>query len=231
MTHYDDLTPNLEILLDLPVREATGIITQDEAKPHHPMLMVNTPDWATLDTDLSVLDLNGTDEYVYCLAADSLDLDFTGSYSLWGWIKWQSANDSQIVIGRYGIDTGGFELYLFTTGLLTIRHHHAGGATARTAANSAGWTKDAWHFYGVSRTAGSASVLMVRNSDSLVVTTSAGGLLNPEAIPAADLVVGVRSSLDDNFYKGRWWRHRAAPVALTLAQFRQVYERERRWLS
>ncbi len=73
--------------------------------------------------------------------------------------------------------------------------------------------------------------MMVRNSDSLVVTTSAGGLLNPEAIPAADLVVGVRSSLDDNFYKGRWWRHRAAPVALTLAQFRQVYERERRWFS
>ena len=230
--NYDDLTPNLEILLDLPVREGVGIITQDEAKPHHPMVMVNTPDWATLDTDLSVMDLNGTNEYLRCLAANCLDLDFTGSYSLWGWIKYQVGEDSQIVMGRYLLNDGGWELYLYEpTGLLTIRHHHAAGAATRSAGYSDGWTSNAWHFYGISRTAGAASVLMVRNDQSLAVTTSVGGIEDPEAHPAADLVIGVRSSLDANFYKGQWWRHRAAPVALTLAQFRQIYQRERRWFA
>ena len=103
---YGNVPYNREILLDLPFREAAGIVTQDMAKPHHPMVMANTPDWATLDSGLGVLDLNGANEYLYCLAASCLDLDFTGDYSLCGWIKWETGDDSQIVIGRYGIDTG-----------------------------------------------------------------------------------------------------------------------------
>ncbi len=74
---YDNLGINREILLDLPFREGTGVITHDVAKPHHPITLVNTPTWTTLDSGFQVLTLNGTNEYLQCLAASCADLDFT----------------------------------------------------------------------------------------------------------------------------------------------------------
>ncbi len=88
MIHYDDAPINRGMLLDLPFREATGIITQDVAKPHHPVTLVNTPTWASLASGLSVLDLDGSTEYLQSLNADTADLGFTtGDYSVSAWIK------------------------------------------------------------------------------------------------------------------------------------------------
>ncbi len=226
--NYDDVPFNREILLDLPFREATGIITQDVAKPHHPVALVNTPTWATLDTDLSVLSLNGANEYLQSLNADTADLGFTtGDYSVSVWLKWEDGEDSQIVMGRWELNVGGWEVYLFSpTNLLTLRHHHAGGAAVRTGIFSAGWTRDVWHCMGISRTGGGDAV-HYRNGVPLTMT---GALEDPEAT-TSDLVVGTRYTKDANFFKGPLWRPRAWNRILTQAEWAQIYERERRWFA
>lgn len=229
---YNGLGFNEDIVLDLPLREATGAITRDVAPPHHdPVSLVNTPTWESLASGLGVLTLNGTNEYAICLAANCLDLDFTGDYSIAMWIKWEAGDDSQIVIARYSLDTGGWELYLHVTGLLTIRHHHVGEAVARSGAYSAGWTKDVWHFLAVTYEAGSGTAAMYRAGVPLPVTASAGGLLDPQAIPAANFEIGVRSSLDANWYKGSFWRPRLGTRVLTPGQVWGIYNRERGWFA
>ena len=62
---YDSLSFNHSMLLDLPLREATGAITQDVAKPHHLVTLHNTPTWAEwAGSGLGVLSLNGVNEYL-----------------------------------------------------------------------------------------------------------------------------------------------------------------------
>lgn len=225
--NYDDVPFNREIVLDLPFREATGIITQDVAKPHHPVALVNTPAWASLDTELSVLSLDGATEYLQSLNADTADLEFTsGDYSLSVWLRWESGDASQIVMGRWELDVGGWEVYLFSpTNLLTLRHHHAGGAATRTGIYSDGWTQNAWHHMGISRTG--VNAVHYRNGVALTMT---GELEDPEST-TRDLVVGVRYTKDANFFKGKLWRPRAWNRALSAAEWAQIYERERRWFA
>ena len=67
--------------------------------------------------------------------------------------------------------------------------------------------------------------------ETLGVTTGAGGIEDPESHAAADLVIGVRSSLDTNFFKGNPYRLRAADAALTAAQMGQVLGKEQGWFA
>ena len=227
--HYDDLGINEDMLLDLPYREATGTITQDVASPHHPIILVNTPTWATLGSGLGVLEFNGTTEYAQCATADCADLNFTsGDYSIGAWIKWSAGDDSQIVIGRYQVSNDGWEVYLYSTGLLTLRHHHAAGASARTACYSDGWTYDTWHFMGISRSG--AAAMFYRNGVALTTTCSVGGLIDPET-NTNDLVIGVRTTKNDNYFKGQMYRPRIWDRAVTAAEWLQIYEQEDGWFA
>lgn len=229
MRHYDDVPTNRGILLDLPYREATGIITRDVAPAHRaPVTLVNTPIWATLASSLSVLHLDGATEYLQMLNADTAALGFTSAdYSVGVWLRWEAGDESQIVMGRWELDVGGWEVYLYApTSLLTQRHHHAGGAATRSAVNSGGWTQDTWHFMGISRTGGGDAV-HYRNG---VPLTMAGSLEDPEST-TQDLVVGTRYTKDANYLKGLHWRPRVWGRILTAAEWLQIYEREKRFFE
>lgn len=223
--HYDDLDINRDIRLDLPLREGIGTITQDVAKPHHPIALINTPAWTTLDSHLGVLTLDGATEYLQGLNADITDLEPTsGDYSVGGWIYIQSGDDSQIMIGRYEVNVGGWELYHYTNLLMTLRHHHAGGVALRSAVYSGGWAYNTWYFIGISRSGTLAP--HYRNGVALTMT---GALEDPEATNS-DLVIGARYSKNDNFHKGMHWRWRYwGDRALTQADWARIYERELRW--
>ena len=225
--HYDSLPLNEDILLDLPFREGTGVITQDVAKPHHPITMVGDPTWTELDTGLTVLTLDGATQYLYSENDETEDLEFTdGDYSIGAWIKWQAGGeDSQIVIGRYQVDVGGWEIYLYSTGSLTERHHHAGGDALRSACYSMGWTYDTWHFMGISRSG--ATGIHYRNGVPLAML---GTMEDPEAT-TQDLVIGVRFNKSDNEYKGPLWRPRVWGRALSGIEWLQEYERTKGWFA
>lgn len=223
--HYDSLPENEGILLDLPFREATGIITQDVAKPHHPVTLVNTPAWTQLASLLGVLTFDGLTEYGQCLGADSADLDFTSEdYSVGGWINWTVNETSEIVIARYEVSVSGWEVYLTNSGgvnFLSLRHHHAAGATLRTGAFSTGWTPSNNFFFGISRSGNSAQ--FYRNG--IAVATTSDVLIDPET-SARDLVIGIRFTKDANRFQGNLYRPRVWDRALSADDWLRIYIRE-----
>lgn len=238
VAHYDSLTsPRDDMLLDLPFREGVGAITQDVAKPHHPVTLVATPTWAAEASGLGVLDFAGLgpNEYLQCLGADSADLDFMAhNYSLWGWLNWTINETSQIVIARYEVFVSGWELYLTESAgvyYLSLRHHHAGGATNRTSAYSIGWTPGTDWFFGILRVG--AGVAMTRNG--VAVPTTSEVMIDPETC-SKDLVIGCRYTKDANFFDGTMYRPRIAGGTIldgirTTVDFARVYEREGVWFA
>ena len=223
---YDKIAINKNIVLDLPFREGIGTITQDIAKPHHPITLVNAPTWTELASGLTVLVLDGTTQYLQCLNADCLDLDFlNGDFSVGGWINWTVDHFSQIIIGRYEVDVSGWEVYLYAgaTDILTLRHHHAAGATQRTGAYSHGWTPGTnWHF-GISRSG--ASVTMSKNGEPVTVTSDA--MIDPETC-AQNLRLGTRFDASSDFFKNKLWRPKVwRNYAMTETDWRIEYQLQR----
>jgi len=226
--HYDDLNINEDMLLDLPFREGVGAITQDVAKPHHPVTLVNTPTWTTLASGLTVLTLNGTNEYIQSLNADTDDLEFTTEdYSMGGWIYIASGgDDSQIIAGRYQVDVGGWELYHYTNGLMTLRHHHAGGTALRSAVYSAGWGYNTWYYILASRSGTAAQHYRYTPGGSLETLTMIGALEDPEAT-TSNLRLGVRFNGTENYHKGMRGRWRTWGRTVSQVQCAQICEREK----
>jgi len=221
-----DKTINEGLLLALPFYEATGIITQDVAKPHHPVALHGFPSWTPIASGMGVLEFNGTTDYLDSLAADTVDLDFiTGDYSIVGWINYQTIAQSQIVIGRYGVDLDGWEVYLYSiNNTLNLRHHHASLAPTRTGCYSTGWTTGDWHLFGISRSGNYP--LMYRNGEEIEVTYDVGGLQDPDACNR-DLVVGIRYTKDANWYKGMQWNPRVWDRCLEPWEQKAIFNSER----
>lgn len=227
---YDKLSLDHNLLFDLPFREGIGAITQDIAKPHHPVTLVNTPTWATLASNLGVLELDGATEYLQSLAADTVDLDFIATdYSIGCWFNWEVSEDDQHIIGRYRVDLDGWEVYLYQPNeTLTLRHHHSLGATLRTACYSFGWTQNVWHFIGISRSGDNA--LHYRNGMSVPSTVSLGGLIDPES-NNDDLVIGARFDKGSEYFKGPMWRPRIWNRALEPWEWLELFNFERHFFG
>ena len=226
---YDKIGYNRRMLLDLPFREGTGVVTQDVAKPHHPVTLVGAPAWNALDSGKMALTLGGfgSGDYAQCLSADCTDLGFTSSdFSVGGWFTWEdTAEDSQILIARYEVSVGGWEVYLTEVGALrylTLRLHHAAGATTRTAAYSLGWAFGTLAHFGISKIGDTA--FFYRNGEP--VTTVSDTLIDPEAT-TQDLVIGVRYTKDANFLSGRLPRLVVAEEGLTESDWRAMYQQQR----
>ena len=234
---YDNLDFNKRILLDLPFREGVGTITQDVAKPHHPITLLNTPTWTTLDNGLQVLTLNGTNECLKGLAADTADLNFTsGDYSLGAWFYLESGgDDDKTLMGRFLLDNDGWELYHYINEILTLRHHHSATLVGtfpywvpRSGCYSGDWTFSTWHFMGFSRDG--AVGTFYRNGVAITSTCSTGGLVDAETC-GEDLYIGSSTDGAGNHYKGKMWRPRIWDVALTADDWLAIYELEKGWFG
>jgi hypothetical protein len=233
-TFYDSLALNEDIELDLSMLEATGTITHDESKNH---IMATAPNgliWDALAAGNYGISLHELfSRYLDAPAADTTALNFTsGDYSLAVWINpGFYAEDSMIIMGRYAVNIRGWELYYYDpTNLITLRHHHAGGATTRTACYSGGWLRDGeWRLFGATRIGGVAQHYM--NGQPITTTGPAGGLLDPATDVADDLVIGVRHTKDNNFWTGHLHRPRAWSRALTALEHYAIYEAEKGWFS
>ena len=252
MIGYDKIAEHSDILLDLPFYEGIGIITRDQAKPHHQDVdLKNTPTWGRTQTGeyefsnafdwgfdsgigIGVITLDGANEYLELDNAVSLDLDFMASdYSIGAWIYWTTGKPSQIIIGRYQLDVGGWELYLFDDPnyYLSLRHHHAATlvppvtGNPRSGCYSSQWVKNTWHFVGISRSG--ATAIHHRNGVALITT---GTLVDPETC-AQDLVVGIRFCKTNNNFKGSIWRPRVWNRALSASEWLNIFERERHFFG
>ena len=237
MIGYDKRSIYYDILLDLPYREGTGTITKDIAKPHHPLTM-NDPGGGSFTWDnmllsgcpyLEFVTIGGgaTDGvYLDCPAADTGDLDFTTEdYSVCGWINWDSTwGLSEMIIDRGGVDLDGWDLYLNISGglnTLSQRHHHTPG---RSECFSVGWTPGTWWFFSMSRT----GILTPHYRNGVPLVMDYGGLtmLDPDTCNR-DLVIGTRYTKDANWYIGMMWRPRVWARALSMWEWKLLFEMER----
>jgi len=233
-TYYDNLGINEDIELDLSMLEATGAATHDESKNHIVATLHGGILWDALASGHYGLNLHELmSRYLDAPAADTTALNFTsGDYSLAVWINpshWE--DDSMIIMGRYAVDIRGWELYYYDpTNLITLRHHHAGGATTRTACYSGGWLRDGeWRLFGLSRVGGVAQHYM--NGQPVTTTCTASGLIDPATDAVDDLVIGIRFTKDSNYWTGHFHRPRAWSRALTATEHYMIYEDEKEWFE
>jgi len=230
---YDKLSINEDILLDLPFNEGSGAITGDIAKPHHTFDLNNAPTWTSLVSGRGVLTFDGATEYLDASAASTADMDFTsGDYSVGVWINWTDVGGglSQIVIGRYGVDLDGWEIYLTEGGgfnYLTQRHHHATLApNTRDGCYSTGWAQSTWFLLGISRSG--LYPVHYRNGVALAMSYEATGMLDPDTCNR-DMVIGTRYTKDANWYQNMMWRPRMWSRVLSADEWMEIYDEESGW--
>jgi len=259
MIGYDGIPINEDILLDLQFSEGAGLVVRDQAKPHHQEIAQNDPgggaffweralteherpfdnafDWG-FDSKLGIGVLRfytagggGTDGvYLDLATADCVDLDFVADdYSVGMWVNIIDNTQSQILIGRYTLNSKGWEIYWTKTGgvdYLTQRHHHAGtlvGGNPRSGCYSTGWSGETWHFLGISREAGGEGQ-HYRNGVALTMVT--GGLVDPET-SNNDLTIGCRYTKDANWHRGQMQGLRVWGRALAAADWLTLFEQEK----
>ena len=233
VTHYDSLGLNEDIQLDLAMLEATGLIIHDESKNHSMATMrsaIGAPLWQQTAAGNFGLMVNqaypllNTNHYVDIPAADCANLDFTsGDYSLAIWFYWYDTGyASQVVMGKYVINSRGWEVYLTEVGALrymTVRHHHAGGAALRTASYSLGWEYGEDHLFSYSR----IGTTGYHYRDGEPIATVSDVLIDPESSIADDFRIGCRYTEDSNWFKAKFHRPRAWSRALTADEHRLLF--------
>jgi hypothetical protein len=233
-TFYDSLALNDDIELDLSMLEATGLITHDESGNRSMATMqaaIGVPLWQQIATGHFGLQLNiaypmlDMKHFVDIPAADCTELDFTTTdYSLAVWFLWSDTGYmSQVLMGKYITSVRGWEVYLTEVGALrymTVRHHHAGGASERTASYSLDWVYDEWHLFSYSRIGATG----YHYRDGEPIATVSGTLIDPESSVADDFRIGCRYSEDTNWFKGKFHRPRAWSRALTVNEHKTLFE-------
>lgn len=230
---FDNLAIHNNLLLSLPLAEGDGIITHDVSKVRHEDIdLINTPAWSTLASGRTVLQLNGTTQYAECAAADTADLDFTtGDYSITGWIYKDHAILSNLLIGRYGVDLDGWEVYLDDSiaDYLQLRHHHVSlTPDDRDGCYSTGWTAATWWFLAITRSG--LYPKHYRDGVEVEVTYDTGGLKDPDSCNR-DLVIGVRYTKNTNYWPGMLWNLNVWDRELSALDVRFLFNRDKGWFG
>jgi len=191
------------------------------------------PTWIQLPSGVWVIAYDGLANYMDAAAADTTQMDIvTRKYTILCWINWVDTSNSEVIIGRYRVDNDGWELYLYNSAghyYLTQRHHHSLITVAgheRTASYSDDWTPETtWHL-AVVFDGDATDCRHYRNGVALAVTSSAGGIRNPESNDD-DLVIGTRYLKNGDWYEG--WM--SPPVmyeyAMSQDEINKIYQSER----
>lgn len=239
MKGYDNIAVNQGIVLDLPFREASGLITHDIAKPHHIATLTGPPVWTDVHaegigpSDLGILEISGA-EYLQVPGANSLDLDFTGDFSLAMWVYIKAAGAmTQMLMCRNGTDVSGWAMY-FTPDApaghyLSLRTNQAGG---HTDCYIAGIPDVTLMLLGFSRDSAGLSAIGFKNGQPQTTTLTPGGILDPVASGAArKLLVGVQDGEAMNFANAYLWRPRAWPWKLSAEDWEGLFEQGKHWFG
>lgn len=238
MIGYDKLNINHGIVLDLPFREAAGLITHDVAKPHHTTALTGPPIRISVYSagvglsDLQIYQFDGATEYLQLPGVDSLDLDFVGDFSLAAWVYPVFGAAPMVVMCRNTTDARGWCMFLFDNpGLGPLLSLRTNQAASHSECYGAGFTDGEWQLVGYRRVQATTTATCFRNGKPI---TTVGGttILDPVACGAANkLLVGVQEGEASDFYGGYMWRPRAWLGALSDAEWLSMFEREQHWFN
>ena len=220
---YDKLSTNSQILLDLPFDEGVGDFIHDLAKPHHQFATVGPPVWSVTAGGIGYLEFGGVADFLECLAADSLDVNFTTEdFTLMAWINNPLLGGAQLILNQGEVDVDGWEFFLFGTNI-SLRTNQAAAHTDISAV--AALTASVWQLVAVTRQGASGQFYV----NGVAVTTTLGAGL-ADAVTCAGgnkLLVGVQDNEITNFFQGMMARPRIWARALTDVEISEIFQRER----
>ena len=203
----------------------------DRSRFKHNFTMTNIGWYSVLPIDRYSMDFDGTTSRASGVGATSKAMDFvSGDYTVMCWLIWYPGSVSQQIVTRYVLDNNGWEIYLTDFGgayHLTNRHHHAGtivDANPRSAYDSLGWAQGIPWFLAITRHTNTA--IHYRNGVPVTTTFSTGGLVDPEPCVQAP-TIGVRYTLNADWFCGRMAKLRVFNYAMTAAQIRARYHAEK----
>jgi len=226
MVLYDVLPWNQQLLLDLQMREYSGAVTYDHARPHHVMAFHGTPTWRQTPTDLNYLDFEaGTPDWLDCGAAPTADLDFVaGAFTLAAWINYESVGFRYLMV-RGLTDTDGWEWAIDTNSALWLRTNQAGAHQDTTSASGV-IPIGAWVFAATTRSGAAVAHYL----NGLPSAGAAGAHVNP-VTANRELHVGINNAESAGWFDGALWRPRIWTGALSAARIAAIYRNERGMLG
>lgn len=242
MKGYDNFRINHGIVLDLPFREATGLITHDIAKPHHIATLTGPPVWTDVlaaaigPSDLGILQLNGVNQYLQIPGADTLDLDFIGDFTLAAWVHPIYTASAMVIMCRNTTGVDGWCMFLYdnpTLGpLLSLRTNQGGPAPGYTECHAAGFTDRESQLVGFSRDSAGLSATAYKNGKPVTTVLGPTGMIDPVACGVGNkLLIGIQDGEAISRYSGYKWRPRAWPWKLSDADWLSMFEREKHWFG
>ena len=218
MNSYDESAVNQGLLLDLQFREGTGTVTQDWAKPRHPITMIDDPVWTSI-SGLQVLDFIAPSDYLSCAGASCADLNFTsGAFTLAVWMYPDTGTRMVFCRGLFGAD-GWYSQTSGTRWTITTIQPPAAYQYSESAEV---FVTSYWHFGAITRSGTSARIY----HNGIDKTTTVGTHVNP-LTSARNLYIG---QYDDNtmrwdglMYRPRIWNRALAPEEIFY-----IWQSERR---
>lgn len=239
---YDNLPVNMEQVLSLPMREATGVAgspTQDIARPHHTVTLIGPPTWAQ----------HGVSNLTYMVfsAGDALDIapgatvpptdmnfrtgSVAGGFSFVAWINTSdlSAINTLFCYGSPTIQVNGYQINVLTTGEIQFLTYQAGPTVQTTDTAAACITTNTWWFVGVTCDGAwdTAAAKIYRNA--VDVTDTAGVHISPATPAALDFFVGAHNNAGaaELSLIGNMWNPRCWTRLLPQIQMWEIFEMER----
>ncbi len=217
---YDNDPIMQGILLDLQMKEGTGTVTNDWAKPHHePVTLTGAPAWGDVD-DLPILDFNSaTPDYVKVLQADSADLNFiSGDFSGAVWVKFDD-NTNVWIFSRGLPNTDGWGLTISSSSAIDFLT--SGPSLDESESGDSEVTTGVWYFIGFTRSGTSGKVY----KNGVDVTTVSASHADPVTAPR-DMVIGVRDTIASGF-DGQMGQPRIWGRLLSASEMLELFERDR----
>jgi len=218
---FDNWSPNFQLLLSLPFREGTGVVTRDWSKAYREFALVDAPPWRNLDSDLTVIEFIDIADELTCPGADTADMDFTSEdFSLLTWAYHDDATSAHVIMNRGVLNACGWEFYTAANNL-ALRTNQAG---SREGASGMGFvTTGMWQLLGMTRNGLVGTAYL--NGVEQVITHTVNGLLDPVACGGQTFRVG--NNPHSNVFDGKLWNPRVWDRIVPADEMLVMFEAER----
>lgn len=230
---WDKNPLNQGLVFCLPYMEgqgANGDPIQDIAWPHHKVNWVTAPvtgawgaAWRKQTSGLWCPDFS-SQVYAKCLAANSLDLNFTSSdFSMAAWLQMDDLSITMDVVNRSNA-SGGWVFRLNGDNIQLSTYE----PTGRNAVAADCLTTNLWKLVGLSRTGTTVAISINAIAQTITSNDMTG---NPASTTTADLYVGARGANGDRFLNGRMMWTRIWNRFVQLWEWDLIFNSERRWFG
>jgi len=211
---YDKLPWNEGLILDLQMREGTGLATHDHSREHHVLTLTGAPSWGAgyLDFDSSHPDF---------LVTPTSVLDFTNEdFTLMVWVYYSGIGFRYLLCCGL-TDTDGWEWAINTDGALWLRTNQVGDHQDTISVNGV-VPLNTWTLVAASRS-GAVVTPYINGRPSIGMAETH---VDPDPSARA-LHVGINDAEAAGFYDGYMRRVRVWNRALTAAEHLQIFNLER----